>query len=213
MNRLRISFRVLPSVAVACLAALAFRGADLVMAAGAEGMAASGKPAAAGPDVAALQDVRSPSPQLPAELGGTTASPAEADVLSSLAERRDALDARDHELELRANLIAAAEQRVDAKIAELKSIEGRIASLLGQRTKEEEAQIEALVRVYSAMKPKDAARIFATLERDVLLSVAARMKPDAMAGILANMPGEAAQELTVALATRLKLPEPSGTTE
>jgi flagellar motility protein MotE (MotC chaperone) len=56
------------------------------------------------------------------------------------------------------------------------------------------------------MKPRDAARIFASLDDDVRINVAGRMKPDAMAGILAALPSEVAQKLTVELAKRYKSP-------
>jgi flagellar motility protein MotE (MotC chaperone) len=56
------------------------------------------------------------------------------------------------------------------------------------------------------MKPKDAARIFASLDGSVRINVAGRMKADAMAGILAALPSDVAQKLTVELATRHKAP-------
>ena len=77
---------------------------------------------------------------------------------------------------------------------------------MGQREAKETQQLDGLVRVYSAMKPQDAARIFATLDGDVRINVAGRLKADAMAGILAALPADVAQRLTVELATRYKGP-------
>jgi hypothetical protein len=67
--------------------------------------------------------------------------------------------------------------------------------------------MKSLVKTYSAMKPKDAARIFNNLADDVLISVARAMKSDVLAAILANMNADAAQKLTVKLANHLQLPE------
>src|SRR4029077_8896018 len=101
-------------------------------------------------------------------------------------------------------LLAATEQRVGQKIAELKALQAQIQQLIDQSQTMEKAQIDALVKAYSGMKPADAARIFAQLDDAVRLAVASRMKPDAIAGILAKMPAAEAQKLTVQLATRLK---------
>ena len=120
-------------------------------------------------------------------------------------DRRDTLEQRQRELDLRANVITAAEKRVDGKIAQLKALQTHIESLLGQRDTKETEQLDGLVKVYTAMKPKDAARIFAALDNTVRIGVAGRMKPDVVAGILAALPAEVAQKLTVELAGRFKL--------
>jgi flagellar motility protein MotE (MotC chaperone) len=133
-------------------------------------------------------------------------SQAEMDVLTSLAGRRGALEERQRDIDLKASVIAAAEKRVDEKIAQLKALQTQIETLMGQREARETQQLDALVRVYSAMKPRDAARILASLDGDVRINVAGRMKPDAMAGILAALPSDVAQKLTVELATRYRSP-------
>src|SRR5581483_9375776 len=84
------------------------------------------------------------------------ASAAEVDVLSSLSKRRKTLDAREASLAMRENLIAAAENRVDAKIAALRNLQAQIQALLVQRDAAQEKQVASLVKVYSAMKPRDA---------------------------------------------------------
>lgn len=134
-------------------------------------------------------------------------SAAEVDVLTSLSERRVELDSRAKALEMRANLIAAAEKRVDSKIADLKTLQSQIQSLLGQRDAAQEKQIANLVKVYSAMKPRDAARIFNSLDEAVMLEVTASMKPDVLAAIMGQMNPQQAQALTVKLVDKLKLPQ------
>jgi flagellar motility protein MotE (MotC chaperone) len=136
-----------------------------------------------------------------------TASAAEVDVLSSLARRRAELDARARDQDMRENVLAATERRIDAKIAALKQLQSQIDRLLGQRDAAQDKQIASLVKTYAAMKPKDAARIFNGLDDDVLIQVAAQMKSDALAPVLAAMNAEAAQKLTVRLASRLNVPD------
>ena len=140
------------------------------------------------------------------------ASASEVDVLTSLSKRRTELDNRETELTMRENLIAAAEKRVDGKIATLKGLQDQIQKLVAQRDAEQEKQIASLVKTYSAMKPADAARIFDGLSDEILVPVASQMKPDVLAPVLAKMQAEAAQKLTIKLANRLALPEAKPTT-
>lgn len=127
-------------------------------------------------------------------------SDSERTVLESLRLRREALQKAEEELRLRENLLKAAEQRIDAKIAELKTMEERIEASLRKKEEEDNEQIAGLVTMYENMKPKNAAQIFNSLRIDVLLGVAKRMKPRAMAGVLARMDPGVAQRLTVELA-------------
>jgi len=158
-----------------------------------------------GKSLAAAANPPAPADNLSPELEGAGVSSAEMDVLTSLSDRRDALEQRQRELDLRANTITATEKRVDDKIAQLKALQAKIEGLLGERDQKEAAQLDALVKVYTAMKPKDAARVFATLDDDVRLGVAGRMKAETMAGILSSLPPEVAQKLTLQLAGRYKM--------
>jgi flagellar motility protein MotE (MotC chaperone) len=135
------------------------------------------------------------------------ASASEVDVVNSLAKRRRELDTRDSQLSTQANMIAAAEARVDAKINQLSQLKAQITALLVQRDDAQKAQIASLVKAYSTMKAKDAARIFNSLPDGVLVPVAHDMKSDILAQVLANMNSESAKALTVKLADRLTLPD------
>jgi flagellar motility protein MotE (MotC chaperone) len=191
MKRLRL----LPVVIIVGAGLLAVKGAGLVMDARAQDAGAT--PAANVADT-------TPQPSDPAADDAQTATSGEVDVLGSLSKRSAELDAREQELDTQSNLIAAAEKRVDDKIAELKSLQSQLQTLMGQRDAAQQAQINALVKTYSSMKPKDAARIFNDLDDDVLLSVAQLMKPDVLGAIMAQMQSDNAQKLTVRLANRLK---------
>jgi len=135
---------------------------------------------------------------------------AELEVLQSLAKRREALDRQARQLELSEGVLKATERRIDEKIARLKQLEAQIEQLLERNDQEEEVQIKSLVKVYEAMKPKEAARIFEKLEFEVLVAVTMRMREAKMAAILAKMDTARANELTVNLATRRQLPKLGG---
>jgi flagellar motility protein MotE (MotC chaperone) len=158
------------------------------------------------PLVASTEPV--PSAKAASSADDTESSSSEVDVLTSLSRRRAELDSRDRELKTQQELIAAAEKRVDDKIASLKLLQSQIQALLALRDSVQQKQVDSLVKTYSAMKPKDAARIFNSLENEVLVAVASQMKPDVLAPVLAQMQSEQAQKLTLKLADRLKLPDP-----
>lgn len=129
-------------------------------------------------------------------------SPGERAVLERLQDRRRELDARSRALDMRENLIKAAEKRLEAKVTELKDLESRVNNAAGTRDKVEAARFKGIVAMYENMKPKDAARIFDRLDLKVLIEVSTLMKPNKMSDILAQMLPEAAERLTVELANR-----------
>ncbi|HEY0267148.1 MAG TPA: hypothetical protein VGC16_10375 [Rhizomicrobium sp.] len=190
--------RLLPSVVLLGAALLVLKTTDIVHAATAE----------AGEQIAAITG--DPVPSNKDYAGGDEdqlSSASEVDVMNSLTKRRKELDAREGQLTIQANMIAATEIRVDAKIAQLKQLQAQMTALLGQRDEAQKAQIASLVKTYSTMKAKDSARIFNSLPDDVLVPVAQQMKPDVLALILANMNSDNAKALTVKLANKLTLPQ------
>lgn len=138
--------------------------------------------------------------QLAAEAG---MSPNELQILQSLGTRRKELDEREAALNQREQLINAADAKLDNRITQLQDLKGQIQALLDAATKAQDEDTNRLVAVYSAMKPKDAAAVFATMDDDVRLPIAAKMKDRALASILGAMPAPAAKELTEKLARRM----------
>jgi flagellar motility protein MotE (MotC chaperone) len=120
----------------------------------------------------------------------------EAGVLARLGDRREELDAREAELDMRLALIEAAEQRVDARTSALEELEARIAAMVEEKKGLEEAQFVAIVTMYETMKARDAAAIFDQLEMPVMLRVARAINPRKMAPILAEMDPLRARDLT-----------------
>lgn len=141
-----------------------------------------------------------------ASVSVTELSESEIEVLQKLVERRGELEKRSKEQDMRDNLLRATESRIDEKIVKLKEIEATIQDLLKEYDSQELKKLKSIVSIYEKMKPKDAARIFNTLDMDVLLDVTGLMKESKLAVILGNMDGGRAKKLTVELATRKQLP-------
>lgn len=137
---------------------------------------------------------------------GKINSPGERALLDRLQDRRQTLETRARELDMRESLIRAAEKRLESKVAELKDVEARIKAATGTRDKTETQRFNGIVAMYENMKPKDAARIFDRLDMRILVEVATALKSRTMSQILAQMGPEQAEKLTVELANRAAAP-------
>lgn len=161
-----------------------------------------GAPQAAETRVASAQEAAA----LPADPFALT--DAEIQLLQDLAARRTAIEERESELDQREALLEAAELRLEQQIVRMEGLRGEIESLLKQYDEEQEAKLKALVSIYEAMKPKEAAPILESLEMSILLDVLERMKERKIAPIMAKMDPRRAREITVALAERRELERP-----
>jgi flagellar motility protein MotE (MotC chaperone) len=221
---MRLRPRLLPTVAIAATILLGFKVADLAMGdaatmtpkAQAQPASPPATPPAAAPKPApkeaqakaadtashdsASSDSTSSSDSQPIDPQGLT--PSEIDVLQQLSQRRAALDRRAGELDQRDVVLQAAEKRIDEKIAKLEELQKGIARDVQKRSAEDDARLQSLVKIYEAMKPKDAAQIFEQLDMPVLLSVLQRMKELKTSAILAAMDPMKAKAITTALASK-----------
>ena len=197
--------RLLPLIAIAIGGVVLVRAVGVApgLFEGARAWAEEAAPAgAAAAPVAAAVAVCALTPEQLAQQAGI--SPAELRIIQSLQGRRTELDARDADLASMLPLLATAEQKLDAKVAALEAVKAEVRVLLGQVSEQEKAENDRLVAVYSAMRPREAARVFATLDDDVRLPVAAAMRPRSLAAIMAQMEPAAARSLTEKLARRFE---------
>jgi flagellar motility protein MotE (MotC chaperone) len=116
---------------------------------------------------------------------------------------------RERQIQLREGLLAASETRINAKLAELKSLEEKARPSAGAAPDKLNSPLLSVVKIYETMKPKDAARIFEKLDLNVQLSVASKMKERAMAALLAEMSPDAARRLTMEMVAKAGF-NPSG---
>jgi len=197
--------RILPLIAVAIGGVVAVRAIGVApgLFEGAKAWAEEAPAAAAGaPPKPALPGTCALSPEQLAQQAGI--SPAELKIIQSLSQRRTELDARDQDFATTLPLMVAAEQKLDAKVKALEALKAEMKQMLGQVDEREKAEIDRLVQVYSAMRPKEAAPVMASLEDRVRLPVAAAMRPRTLAAIMAQMTPPQAKELTEKLAARFQ---------
>lgn len=133
---------------------------------------------------------------------GSNFTQSEIAILQELAERREALDIRSQEIDKKAIQLKVAEDEIDKKLKQLKEYENRLQKLINQYNDKEKAQLDSLVKMYSTMKPKDAARIFNTFELDILVAILKEMKPSTSSAILSQMNALKAKAVTTELLSR-----------
>ena len=117
------------------------------------------------------------------------------DYLFKLAERKKQLDEREAELNKIAEQIEKQKSEIAAKLVQLEDVRQKISAQLQDRIKADEGKVEVLVQMYTNMKPVQAAKIFETLDEDLVIEILSRMKKKSAADILNLIKPEKAQVL------------------
>lgn len=145
-------------------------------------------------EIPATSDVATASPAAPAAMAP---SPSDMAALG-----RSPADERESQTAAREATIAAAEKRLSERVIELVAVQQRLQGLENSLKERDEANWTGLVKLYEGMKPREAATIFNSLEKSVLIEILDRMKPVKASPILASMDTERARQVTADLATR-----------
>ncbi len=203
--------RLFPAVMATSAALLGLKAFTM-----AESLAQTATPAE-NPPAAQHEASSPPAPQTPvaaqsaaqcnptiAQLAGLSQS--EVEVLQALSARRQTLDQRATQIETQDDLMAAAQRRIDERIAELHQLETTVNGLLGQLDQAQEQRLGALVDVYQRMRAKDAATVFNGLDDTVMVQVASRMRQANLAEVMGRMQPDKARHLTQLLADRARPP-------
>lgn len=206
--------RLMPAAMVTVAAVLGLKAvamaegvAQTVAEAGHEAPATTAAAPGAAPDAAATATAQCTAPTL-ADMAGL--SQAEVQVLQALGTRRQELDARGEAIETQDGLMLAAEQRLNERLAELRTLETHVNDLLGQLDTAQEQRLRSLVDVYTRMRAKDAAAVFDGLNDDTLVQVASRMREANLAEVMGRMDPARARALTQMLADRARPPTSGG---
>jgi flagellar motility protein MotE (MotC chaperone) len=169
------------------------------------------KPATAAPSAAiAMQAAPQPSGQPSA--GPPPVSESEKALLQELRRRRQELDAKAEVIAARESVLVAAEQKLTARVSEMQVLQAKLEGLDSEQRQKVEAGWQGLVKLYEAMKPKDAATIFNDLTMPILLQVMDRMKDAKAAAVMAAMNPDKARDVTAELAQMRTGRDASGAT-
>ena len=136
-----------------------------------------------------------------ASAAAVVAAPVEAkkvddtDYLFKLAERKKQLDLREEELNKLAERIEKQKLEISDKLTKLEETRAKISTALEEKIKADDGKVETLVQIYSNMKPQQSAKVFETLDEDLVIEILGRMKKKNAADILNLIKAEKAQVL------------------
>lgn len=206
-NKRPAAVRLLPAVMAALAALLGLKTVAMAESV-AEAAPAEATPTSHEENAAATSEAEAPTQQCAppslADMAGL--SQAEVQVLQALSARRQALDLRTTQVETQDELMAAAERRLDERLAELHQLETTVNEMLGHLDEAQEQRLAGLVDVYQRMRAKDAATVFDGLDDQVLVRVASRMRQANLAEIMGKMNPDRARALTQMLAEQARPP-------
>ncbi len=117
----------------------------------------------------------------------------DSDYLFKLAERKKELDAREEELNKKAAEISKQKEEIEGKLVQLEEYRKQISEILKDRIAADSSKVDTLVQVYSNMKPIQAAKVFETMDEDLVIEILSRMKKKSAADILNLIKTEKAQ--------------------
>ena len=129
-------------------------------------------------------------------------------LLQDLRARREELDRRARELDLRESVLQAEKVSVTHELEKLRQSREELQKLELARQQRRDGDRLATVKLYEAMKPDEAAAIFNTLDQHLLVQLLDRMNERKAAAIMGSMEPDRARTATQALAVyRLKRDE------
>lgn len=117
----------------------------------------------------------------------------DADYLFKLADRKKQLDQREEELNKLAEQIEKQKNEISEKLIKLEETRIKISKTLEEKIKSDDGKVETLVQMYSNMKPAQVAKVFETLDEDLVIEILGRMKKKSAADILNLIKPEKAQ--------------------
>ena len=137
---------------------------------------------------------------LKAQGAGSAYSQSEMDLLQNLTKRRNELDEREKEIELKSKVLDAAELRITSKVDEMKALQTELTRVVAEYKQQQDGEVKSLVKIYENMKPLDAAAIFNEMDMPILLEVIDNMSERKVAPVLAGMDPKRARDVTQELA-------------
>src|SRR6184192_661288 len=79
-------------------------------------------------------------------------SESERAILERLQSRRQELEQRAREVEIRESLLKSAEKRIEGRVEEMKATEAKISTATGQKAEQDAARFKGIITMYEGMK-------------------------------------------------------------
>lgn len=123
-------------------------------------------------------------------------------ALEAIRAREERLIAREAEMDEREATVSAAESAIQGELDKLEAAEESLRETIALASAAAENDLAQLTKVYSNMKPKQAAALFEKMDSTFAAGFLGRMASENAARIMAGMSPEKAYEISVKLAGR-----------
>lgn len=123
-------------------------------------------------------------------------------ALSEVETLRRGLADREAALVDRERAVAAAQDLVETRLAELEAAEARLSSLIAMSDSAAESDLDRLTKVYETMPAAEAAAIFGQMDPAFAAGFLTRMDPASSALLMAELTPEQAYAVSFVIATR-----------
>lgn len=124
------------------------------------------------------------------------------DLIAALRLRAEALDARAAELDARGAMLRQAETDLQAQLDQLAQAEARLAATLRVTETAAEDDLRHLTTVFEAMKPAQAASLFAQMDAEFAAGFIGRLRPDFAGEVMSGLDPMIAYAISAILAGR-----------
>lgn len=112
------------------------------------------------------------------------AGPAEKSLLAAINARQRELDQKDEELRTREERLSVIKADIDARIAELNKVHGKIEAFVKKIDEINDERVKKLVKIYESMNPEEAASRIEKLDEDMAVMILASVAEKKAAKIL-----------------------------
>ena len=109
---------------------------------------------------------------------------------------RDSFQRKQEELNRREQELLALQQQMQTRLNELRTLEGKIETMLQQAGNVQDDKYKHLIDVYTNMKPKQAAEVLATLDERIAVKILAGMRGKQAGEVLSYMQAAPAAKLS-----------------
>lgn len=115
------------------------------------------------------------------------------EFVEKLSDRKKELDLKEEELKRLESEIETQKVEIEKRLQELQKTREEISKTLESRVQLDSQRVDALVQVYSTMKPQQAAKIMETLDQQLVVEILGKMKKKNAAEVMNVMKPEKVQ--------------------
>ena len=138
----------------------------------------------------------------PAETGKSRDATSVAESLSALQQKENEIRKKEDQLKEKEDRLGKLEKEVEQKVKDLLALQKQMQVLQNEKQENQNTRVRSLAKIYSTMKPKEAAKLMENLDDKLVMGIISTMTPDEAAAILALMEVKKAAKISEALSVR-----------